>query len=59
MSQNQAFKENTIIDDASREVSEILDILDQIESHTANLRKKLVSELKSQNKPIHLDLDNV
>lgn len=59
MSQNQALKESAIVSDASREVSEILEILDQIESHTANLRKKLVLELKSQNKPIHLDLDNV
>lgn len=43
----------------SQEALQILEILDQIENHTAILRKKLVSELKPKAEAIHLKLDNV
>ena len=45
----------------SQEVIEILNILDNIESHTAELRKKIVVEISSQQKTnnVHLDLDKV
>ena len=59
MTKTQALQEQATISDISKEAMEIIDILDRIDSLTANLRKKLISELKSQNKAIHLDLDNV
>ncbi len=45
----------------SQEVIEILNILDNIENHTAELRKKIVGEISSQHKVtnLHLDLDKV
>ncbi len=45
----------------SQEVIEILNILDNIENHTAELRKKIVGEISSQKKTnnVHLDLDKV
>jgi hypothetical protein len=45
----------------SQEVIEILNILDNIENHTAELRKKIVGEISSQQKitNVHLDLDKV
>jgi hypothetical protein len=45
----------------SQEVMEILNILDNIENHTAELRKKIVGEISSQQKTnnVHLDLDKV
>lgn len=43
----------------SQEVMEILNILDNIENHTAELRKKIVGEISSQQKTsnVHLDLE--
>jgi hypothetical protein len=45
----------------SQEVIEILNILDNIENHTAELRKKIVGEISGQQKinNVHLDLDKV
>lgn len=45
----------------SQEVMEILSILDNIENHTAELRKKIVGEISTQQKTnnVHLDLDKV
>ncbi len=44
------------LNELSQEALQILEILDQIENHTAVLRKKLVSELKVKNETIRLDL---
>jgi uncharacterized protein Smg (DUF494 family) len=44
----------------SQEVLDILSILDNIENHTAELRKKIVGEVsKLQKNNIHLALDKV
>jgi len=41
-------KENTI-NEISEEVKQILDLLDKIETHTIELRKKLMEELNKKN----------
>jgi hypothetical protein len=38
---------------------QIIEILDQIETHTADLRKKLMAELKKNTNPIVLELDEI
>ncbi len=43
------FKESVEVNELSQEVLQILEILDQIENHTAELRKKLMAELKKNN----------
>ena len=43
----------------SQEALQIIEIIDQIENHTADLRKKLMSELKKTNSSINLKLDNI
>ena len=44
----------------SQEVLDILNILDNIENHTAELRKKIVGEVsKLQKNNVHLALDKV
>ncbi len=43
----------------SNEATQILEILDQIENHTSELRKKLLTELKKTNSTIKLKLDEV
>ena len=48
-----------IIKEFSHEAQKILEILDQIESHTADLRKRLVSELKPKSETIQIKLDQV
>ncbi len=50
-------KEN--INELSHEMMQILEILDQIENHTATLRKKLVAELATKSETINLKLNNV
>ncbi len=47
------------INELSHEAMQILEILDQIENHTAILRKKLVSELSAKSENVSLKLDNV
>ena len=43
-----------------QEIAHLLEILDQIENHTAELRKKLMEELKKNNSSrIALSLDEV
>lgn len=54
-----AIKEQESFKDLSQEALQILEILDQIENHTAALRKKLVSELTTKSESVHLKLDNV
>ena len=43
----------------SQEAKQIIDLLDKIEDHTAQLRKKLMSELKTDNQKINLKLDDI
>lgn len=59
MQVKQAAQEQDNINNLSQEAMQILDILDQIENHTAALRKKLMSELRPKNEAVHLKLDNV
>lgn len=47
------------IKELSNEALKILEILDQIETHTADLRKRLVSELKPRSEAVHIKLDQV
>ena len=54
-----AAHEQDNLNSLSQEALQILDILDQIENHTAALRKKLMSELRPKNEAVHLKLDNV
>ncbi len=54
-----AAQEQDNLNSLSQEALQILDILDQIENHTAALRKKLMSELRPKNEAVHLKLDNV
>ena len=59
MKNNAAIQEKESLSDLSHEAMQILEILDQIENHTAALRKKLVSELSAKNESVHLKLENV
>jgi len=56
---NAITKEQQSINELSQEALQILDILDQIENHTAVLRKKLIAELKPKTEAVRLKLDNV
>lgn len=56
---NAVIKEQQSINELSQEALQILDILDQIENHTAALRKKLIAELKPKTETVHLKLDIV
>ena len=59
MNTKAALQEQIDLNQLSQEALQILEILDQIENHTAELRKKLMSELKKTNTAINLKLDNV
>lgn len=52
-------KEQIDINTLSQEAQQIIEILDQIEDHTAQLRKKLMNELKKNNNAINIKLDEV
>ena len=52
-------KEQESLNDLSHEAMQILEILDQIESHTATLRTKLLNELKSKSESISVKLEEV
>ncbi|MBP7710478.1 MAG: hypothetical protein KA100_05355 [Rickettsiales bacterium] len=54
-----AVKEQESLNEVSHEMMQILEILDQIENHTAALRKKLVAELATKSDTINLKLENV
>jgi hypothetical protein len=47
------------LNELSHEMMQILEILDQIENHTAALRTKLVAELATKSETINLKLKNV
>jgi hypothetical protein len=54
-----ATKEQIILEELSNEALQILEVLDQIENHTAILRKKLLEELRPKNQEIRLKLEEV
>jgi hypothetical protein len=58
MKTQPALKEQ-VVEHLSQEALQILDLLDKIENHTADLRKKLMSELKKNVGTVHLKLDNI
>lgn len=58
MKTQPALKEQAV-EQLSQEALQILDLLDKIENHTADLRKKLMSELKKNGSTVHLKLDSV
>lgn len=43
----------------SAEVQEILNILDAIENHTAELRKKIINEISVEKNNLHLKLNKI
>jgi len=43
----------------SAEMKEILDILDAIENHTAELRKKIINEVSVEKNNVHLKLNKI
>ena len=59
MQTNQLLKEQNNTHHLTKEVAEILEILDQIETRTADLRKKLMSELKTSENTVHIKLDAI
>ena len=59
MNINLALKEQIDFDQLPQEAMQVLEILDQLENHTANLRKKLMSEIRPSGNVIHLKLDNI
>ncbi len=42
-----------------KEAMQVLKILDELENFTAELRKKVISELKTNNNSVHLKLDEM
>jgi hypothetical protein len=60
MQTNQVQKEKSEVIDIPQEAAHLLEILDQIENHTADLRKKLMEEIKKSNAlKVSLKLDEV
>ncbi len=60
MQTNQVQKEKSEVIDIHQEAAHLLEILDQIENHTADLRKKLMEEIKKSNAlKVSLKLDEV
>ena len=60
MISNQILKTQEESQKLSQEVLEILNILDHIENHTAELRKKIIGEVsKEQKSNIHLSLNKI
>jgi hypothetical protein len=59
----QQFNKVQIIQDNenknSAELQEILNILDAIETHTADLRKKIISEISVEKNNLHLKLNKI
>ena len=57
---NQILKPQEESQKLSQEVLEILNILDHIENHTAELRKKIIGEVsKEQKSNLHLTLNKI
>ena len=56
---NLELKEQVESSPIPQDAKHVLEILTQLENHTAQLRKKLMSELKHHSNPIKLTLDKV
>jgi len=56
---NLAVKEQLDTNQVSKDTKMILETLTQLENHTAELRKKLMAELKQKNNSLKLTLDLV
>ncbi len=52
-------KEQIALNELSQEAMQILEILEQIEIHTASLRTKLMTELKSKSENISVALEEL
>ncbi|OFW81426.1 MAG: hypothetical protein A2887_03900 [Alphaproteobacteria bacterium RIFCSPLOWO2_01_FULL_40_26] len=61
MKTKPAIQENIDLNELSKEALQIIDILDRIENHTIELRRKIMEELKqsADSSRTHLKLDNV
>lgn len=59
MTINAAIKEQFNFNELSKEAMQVIEILEQIENHTADLRKKLMAEIRPASNAIHIKLDNV
>ena len=59
MQKQQLKIDEKLINELSSEARRMLEILDQIESHTTELRKKLIEELKPSDNTVHLRLDSI
>jgi hypothetical protein len=60
MISNQILKTQEESQKLSQEVLEILNILDHIENHTAELRKKIIGEVSREQKSnLHLTLNKI
>jgi hypothetical protein len=60
MISNQILKPQEESQKLSQEVLEILNILDHIENHTAELRKKIIGEVSREQKSnLHLTLNKI
>ena len=60
MSSNPLKKEHEELSSIPAEAAHLLELLDQIETHTAELRKKLMEEIKKANAiKVRLKLDEV
>jgi hypothetical protein len=56
----QALKKEIDVNQLSQEAAQILEILDQVEARTAEIRKKIMSELRSGEAPaVHIKLDSI
>ena len=56
---NLATLEQNDLNQFPKEAMQVLDLLEQIENHTANLRKNIISEMSANQTSIRLKLDQV
>lgn len=59
MRANVAVVEQSMINKLPKETLAILELFDQINEHTNNLRNKIVEELKTNTISVRLKLDNI
>ena len=59
MNMNLAAKEQINFKENLSEMSEVLEILHKIEDHTANLRRKMMSELRPKANLAKLNLEKI
>lgn len=56
---NVMLKEQDQQNQTPKEAAQVLKILDELENFTAELRKKVMAELKTNNSSVHLKLDEM